>query len=139
MASFEDLLDGAEETVGVGEHDGVELLALGFVDWAALKGFEIKTDAGDGGLELVGDGVEKGILTLVTTDLPDEEDGVEDDACDENREEYDAENDEGYLPLIEENPADVERDENTDEKAAEGDEEGNGSAASGDVHGLEEV
>jgi hypothetical protein len=31
LASLEDLLDGGEEAVGVGEHDGVELLALGFV------------------------------------------------------------------------------------------------------------
>ena len=29
FAGFEDLLDGGEEAVGVGEHDLVELLALG--------------------------------------------------------------------------------------------------------------
>jgi len=30
FAGLEDLLDGGEETVGVGQHDGVELVALGF-------------------------------------------------------------------------------------------------------------
>jgi hypothetical protein len=87
----------------------------------------------------VSDGVEERVLTLVASDFTDEEDGVEDDACDEDREEDDAEDSEGYGSLIEENPTDVEGDENTDEKAAEGDKEGDGSAASGDVHGLEEV
>ncbi len=55
----------------------------------------------------MGDGVEKGILTLVTADLADEEDGVEDDACDEDREEDDSEDGEGYGSLVEEDPADV--------------------------------
>ncbi len=32
LAGFEDLLDGGEEAVGVGVHDGVEVLALGFVE-----------------------------------------------------------------------------------------------------------
>ncbi len=37
LAGFEYLLDGSEEAVGVGEHYFVELLALGFVDIAALE------------------------------------------------------------------------------------------------------
>ncbi len=36
LAGLEDLLDGGEKPVGVGEHDGVELLALGLVDGTAL-------------------------------------------------------------------------------------------------------
>ena len=104
LAGFEDLLDGGEEAVGVGEHDGVELLALGFVDGAALEGFEVEADAGDGGLELVGDGVEEGVLALVAADFADEEDGVEDDAGDEEREENDAEDGEGDGALVEEDP-----------------------------------
>ncbi len=106
LAGFEDLLDGGEEAVGVGEHDGVELLALGLVDGAALEGFEVEADAGDGGLELVGDGVEEGVLTLVAADFADEEDGVEDDAGDEEREENDAEDGEGDGALVEEDPGD---------------------------------
>src|SRR5579871_131847 len=95
LTGFEDLFDGGEEAVGVGEHDGVELLALGLVDGAALEGFEVEADAGDGGLEFVGDGVEEGVLTLVAADLADEEDGVEDDSGDEEGEENDAEDGEG--------------------------------------------
>src|ERR1700689_3160222 len=69
LAGLEDLLDGAEKAVGVGEHDFVELLALSFGDFATLEGFEIEADGGDGGFELVGDGVEEGVLALVAADL----------------------------------------------------------------------
>lgn len=139
LAGFENLLDCDEEAVGVGEHDFVELLALGLFDGTALEGFEVETDAGDGGFELVGDGVEEGVLTLVAVDLADEEDGVEDYAGDEQAEENDTEDDEGDGALVEDDPADVEGDGESDEEDAEGDEESDGSASSGDVHGLVEV
>jgi hypothetical protein len=140
LSGFEDLLDGGEEAVRVGEHDLVELLFLGVVDdiGAALEGFEIETDAGDGGFELVGDGVEEGVLALVAADLADEEDGVEDHTGDEGGEEEDAEYDEGKGALVEDDPGAL-GDGEADEDGAEGDEEGDGSAASGDVHGLVEV
>jgi hypothetical protein len=139
LAGLEDLLDGGEEAVGVGEHDLVELLSLRLFDGAALEGFEVEADASDGSFELVGDGVEEGVLPLVAADLSDEEDGVEDDACDEGGEEDDAEDDEGEVSLVADDPVDIEGDETADEEGAEGDEEGDSSAASGDVHGLVEV
>ena len=95
------MLDGGEEAVGVLAHDGVELLALGLVAGVALEGFEVEADAGDGGLELVGDGVEEAVLALVAADFADEEDGVEDDAGDEDGEEEKAEDGEGEKrPLL---------------------------------------
>ena len=73
-------------------HDGVELLALYGVEvGASLQGFQIQPDAGDGGFELVRDGVEEGVLALVAADLADEEDGVEGDTGGEDGEEDDAE------------------------------------------------
>ena len=136
MAGFQDLLDGGEEAVGVSEHDGVKLLPLGFVDGAALEGFEIEPDAGDGSFELVGDGVEEGILTLIAADLADQEDGVEDDAGDEDGEENDADDEDGDALLVVDDVGDVEGDGDADEEDAQGDEGGDGSAASGNVHGL---
>ena len=41
-----------------------------------MESFEVEADAGDGGLEFVGDGVEEGVLSLVAADLTDDEDGV---------------------------------------------------------------
>jgi hypothetical protein len=141
LSGFEDLLDGGEEPVGVGEHDLVELLFLFFGGGATLKGFEVEADAGDRGLELVGDGVEEGVLALVAPDLADQKDGVENDSGDEDGEEDDPEHEEGEMTLVvnADDPGDVERDGEADGEGAKGDEEGDGSAASGDVHGLGEV
>jgi hypothetical protein len=133
FAGLQDLLDGAQQAVGVGEHDLVELLALSLFDGAALQGFEIEADACDGGLQLVGDGVEEGVLALVAADLADEEDGVEDDARDQQSEEDEAENGKGDGALVKDDPGAL-RDGEADEKDAERDEGGDGSAASGDVH-----
>jgi hypothetical protein len=139
LTGFENLLDGGEEAVGVGEHDLVELLPLRFFDRAALEGFEVEADAGDGGFEFVGDGVEEGVLTLVAADLADEEDCVENDAGYESGEQDDAEDDKSDVASVENDPGYVEGNETADKQSAEGDEEGDSSAASGDVHGLEAV
>ena len=136
FAGLEDLLDGGEETVGVGQHDLVELVALGFGDGVALEGFEVEAEGCDGGLELVGDGVEEGVLTLVAADLADQEDGVEDDAGGDQAKEDEADDEQGDAALVEDDPGDVECDEAADDEDAEGDGKGDGSAASVDVHGV---
>jgi hypothetical protein len=113
-------------------------LFLFFGGCAALEGFEIESNAGDGGLELVGDGVEEGVLALVAADLADQKDRVENDSGDEDGEEDDPEDEQGEMTLLvnADDPGDVEGDGETDGEGAKGDEEGDGSAASGDVHGL---
>ena len=86
----------------------------------------------------MGDSVEEGVLTLIAAYFADEEDSVEDDAGDEEREEDDAEDSEGDGALIEDDPGAL-GDGEADEEDAKSDEGGDGSAASGNVHGLEEV
>jgi len=118
LAGFEDEFDGGEQAVGVGTHDGVELLALFFVDGASLHGLEIETEAGDGGFELVGDGVEEGVLALVAADFADEEDSVEHDAGDDDGEEDDADEINGEAAAVVEDPRDVECDQKRGEAHA---------------------
>jgi hypothetical protein len=134
LSGFEDLLDCGEEAIGVGEHNFVELLFLLLGGCATLEGFEVEPDAGDGGFQLVGDGVEEGVLTFVAADFADEEDGVEDDSGDDEREEDGAEDGEGDGTLVADDPANIESDEAADDKRAEGDEKSDGSASSGNVH-----
>ena len=86
----------------------------------------------------MGDGVEEGVLALVAADLADEEDGVEDDTGDESGEEDEAKDGERDGALVEDEPGAL-RDGKADEERAKRDEEGNGAASSGDVHGLVEV
>jgi hypothetical protein len=104
-----------------------------------LKSLEVETDAGDGSLELVGDGVEEGVLAFVAADLADQKDGVEDNTGDEERKEDDAENGERDGSLVEDDPTNIECDGNADEEDAQCDEGGDGSAASCNVHSLDEV
>ncbi len=137
FARFEDLLDGAEETVRVGEHDLVELLPLSFGNFSALEGFEVEADRSDRSLELVSDSVEEGILALIAADFADQEDSVEDDTRGEQGEEDHAKNDGGDASLVKDDPGDVIRDEATDEQHSKCDREGNGSASSVHVHGVE--
>jgi hypothetical protein len=136
FAGLEDLLDGGEETVGVGQHDLVELLLLFLGDGVALEGLEVEADGCDGGLEFVGDGVEEGVLTLVAADFADQEDGVEDDAGGEQTEEDEAKDYQDQAALVEDDPGDVECDETSDHEHTEGDGKGNGSVSSVDVHGV---
>ena len=135
LASFEDALDGGMKALRVGEHDAVELLPLVFVYGAALQGFEVEADGGDGGLELVGDGVEEGVLALVAADFSYEEDSVEDDAGEQGGEEDDAEDEQGDAALVEDDPADVEGDGNAGEQDSEDDGESDGTAALSEIHG----
>lgn len=84
----------------------------------------------------MGDGVEEGVLALVTANLADEEDGVEDDPRDQDGEEDDADDEIGKSALMEDDPGDIEGDGEADEEDAQGDEGSDGSSASGNVHSL---
>jgi len=137
LAGLEHLLDGAEQAVGVGEHDVVEVLPLRLGDLAALQGFEVEADGSDRRLQLVGDGVEEGLLTLVAADLAHEEDGVEDDAGDEDSKEDETENEHCDALLCQDDPGYVEGDQAADDEHPKGDRKGGESASSGEVHGVE--
>ena len=139
LASLEDLLDGGQQAVGVREHDAVELLPAGLLDGPPLQRFKIQADAGDGCLEFVGYGVQEGVLALVTSYLAYEEDGVEDYSSDQHAEEDYADYGERDGAFVQQNPADVEGHGESDEEHTHGDEGGDGSAASGDVHGRGNV
>src|SRR5207245_11016060 len=110
------------------EDERVGLVARALVDGAALEGLKGEADAGDGSFQLVRDGVEEGVLTLVAPDLADQKNGVEDNAGDERGEEEDAEYGEGDGALVEEEPGAL-GDGEAEEDRAERDEEGDGSAA----------
>ena len=108
FAGFEDLLDGAEQALGIFEHDAVEIAALRFVERAALQCFEIETNRRDRRFQLVGDRVEEAVLTFVALDFADDEDGVYDETRDDHAEENDAENEQPGAAFVEDDPTDVE-------------------------------
>ena len=68
------------------------------------------------------DGVDKGVVLLVATDLADQKSRIEKDSKDENRKEYDAEHQEGDFTRVEQDPTHIQRDRQSDETRAERDE-----------------
>ena len=134
FAGLKDLLDGGEQAIAVGQHTGVELGSLGFVEVTALEGFEVEVNRGDGGFELVGDGAEEGVVAFVAADFPDEEDRVDGDAGDEEGEEGDADGHRQDAAPVEDDPADVEDDGHADKAHAEQGEKNHVAAATGEAH-----
>ena len=139
FAGLQHLLDGGQQSVGVGVHGSVEVLALGFGDVSALQGFEIQADGGDRRFELVGDRVDEGVLALVAADFANQEDGVEHHAGHQQAEQQDAEDQRKNAAFMQEDVVDVEIDGDADEDRPQGDRKGNGAAASGDVHTVVKV
>ena len=107
FAGFQHLLDRAQQAVGIVEHQPIKLLALRFVDFAALQGFEIKANRGDGRFQFVRDGVDEAVVLFVAADFADQEDGVEDQAGDDGDEENNAEEKQYAFAPVEDDPADV--------------------------------
>src|ERR1017187_2480061 len=63
------LLDGSQQSLAILYHYAIELLALVFVHRSRLQRFQIETDGGDGGFQLVRDGVDEGIVLRVAANL----------------------------------------------------------------------
>ena len=117
-------------------HDGVEPLALCIVQVSPLQSVQIEANARDRGFELVRDGVEKRILTLVPTHFADQKNGVENNARNQNRKKDDSKDRIRKPRLVGEDPRNAERHGNTRKQHAERYECGNGSAAAIEVHRL---
>ena len=100
----------------------------------ALQGFQIEADGGDGGLEFVGDGIEKAVVALVPLYLSHQEDGVQNQAGDQQQEEEDANHQQDEAAPVDDDPADVEGDGKGDEASAESDGKNDRISASGDAH-----
>ena len=94
-AGAQHLVDGVQQPVAVLQHDAVELAPLVVVELAGLQRLQVQPDRGDRRLELVGDGVDEGVVLFVAPDLAHQEDGVEDEPGDDQQEEDDAEDQRG--------------------------------------------
>ena len=80
------------EAVGVGQHDGVELLAPALVDVPRLQRLQIQTHRCDRSLQLMRDRVDEDVVIFIALDLKDQKHRIDDEAGDDEREDDDAEN-----------------------------------------------
>ena len=120
---LQDLLDRLEQSVAVLQHDAVELAPFLLVQLAALQSLQVEPNRRHRSLELVGDGVDEGIVLLVAADFAHQEDGVEHHPGNDRDEQDDAEDEQERSAPVEHDPADVERDGQRHEADAQDGEE----------------
>lgn len=91
LASFQYLLDSGEQTIGVQQHEGVELFALLLVEFSPLQRLKIKPDGSDGRLQFVSNGVDEAVMLLVAPNLANQEERIQDKPGADRPEEDEAE------------------------------------------------
>src|SRR5271166_4352096 len=135
-AGSQHLLNGAHQAVGVIEHNFVEFVALGVIDRPGLQRFQIQPDGGDRRFQLVGHGIDKGVMLRVAADLADEKRSIQHHAADDHDQQEGAQKQQDAGVPVGHHPADVEQQDNDDQTDAERDEKRYGFLASGDDHVL---
>ena len=128
------LLDGGQQAVAILQHDLVEFLALGLVHRARLQRFQIEPDGRHRSLQLVGDGIDEGVVLFVAADFAHQKDRIQHDAAADHQHQQDAQDQQDAVPPVQQDIADVENQQDGDQPDAERDMPGNRSAASGEFH-----
>src|SRR5208282_6799102 len=82
------------------------------------------------------DGIEEAVLLLISPDLADQKDRVDDQARDKHTEKNDAEDERNNLPPVKDDPADIEDDRQGNETSPERDEERNSLGSARDAHDV---
>ena len=134
FARFQYLLNGAKEPVGVFQHDPIEFMTPRFVELPAFQSLQVQANRSDGGLEFVGDRVEEAILLFISVDLANEENGVEDEARNDQSEKNDAEYQWNDLSPVEDDPRNVKRHRQSNQAGAQGHEERDLLGTTGNAH-----
>ena len=80
------------------------------------------------------DGIEEAVLLLISPDLADKKDCIDDQPCDEHTEKNDAEDERNNLPPVKDDPTDIEDDRQGYETSPERDEECDSFGAARDAH-----
>jgi len=104
------------------------------VELARLQRLQVQSNRRHRRLQLVGDGVDEGIVLLVAPDLANEENRIDDHAGDDHQEEDRPEHHHDRLAPVQDQPADVQRDRGRDQADAE-DREEDGLALAAGYHG----
>ena len=133
-ARLQDLFNRGQQTIAVEQHEPVEVLTLGFTDFAPLQSFQIEADGSDWCFQFVGDGVDKAVVLLVTPDLSNQKDGVQYEAGCDSAEEDEAQENLQAFPPVENDPAKTDGGCKGRQTNAEREKEGNGFSSAGNAH-----
>src|SRR4051812_25622805 len=85
------LLDGAQQPGSIGQHYGIEIFSVGFVDFPRQQGLQVELDRCDWSLQLMRNGVDKTVVLFISAYFPHEKYRVQHDTNDDRHEKDDAE------------------------------------------------
>src|ERR1700733_4831048 len=135
LAGLQNLLDGAQQAVGVVQHELVKLLPLRLIYFAALQRFEVEANRGDGSLQFMRDRVDEAAVLLIQANFAHEESSVQDHP-ENNRGKYNyAEEQHDALAPVQDDPAHVKRNRQGHQRYAQHKEKCNRLSAACDTHG----
>src|SRR5277367_1713414 len=98
-----------QQTLGVKQHQLVELPPLRFIDLAPLQSLKIKAYGRDWGLQLVGHRINKAVVLFVAANFSYQENCIEDQACNDDQKKYAAKKKlQPFAPILDD-PTDVQR------------------------------
>jgi hypothetical protein len=109
LTRFQHLFHGAQQAIGIEQHELVELPALRFFHLASLQGFEVEPDGGDGRLQFMGDRVDEAVVLLVAANFADQKNRIKDEARNDCAKKNDAQKDLDALAPVEDDPAAADR------------------------------
>jgi hypothetical protein len=119
FSRLQHLFDGVKKTIGIEQHQFVEIPPLVLGHLASLQGLQIKTNRGDGSLQFMGDRVDEAVMLLVAANFTDEKNRIEDEAGDYGAKKNDAEKHFDALTPVEDDPAAADRERQCREANAE--------------------
>src|SRR5271157_1565274 len=106
LTRFQYLFHGAQQALGIEQHQLVELPALRFSHFEPLQGLQVEPDGRDRRLQFMGDRVDEAVVLLVAANFADQKNGIEDEARDDDQEKYAAEKKHQTGAPVQDDPAD---------------------------------
>lgn len=105
LASFQDLLNRAHQTVGIVEHEIVKFAALTVIEFTPFESLQVQPYRCNGSFQFMRNRVDETVVLLVSPDFADKKAGVENQAGDNSPEKDDAEQDFYVLLPVENDPS----------------------------------
>src|SRR5581483_5323736 len=131
LSCFQDLFHRAHQAVRIIEHESIKTSALRVVHLrlTAFESLQVKADRGDGGFQLVRNGIDETIMLLIAPNFANQETGIQNEPSDDCAKEQNAEKDFDVLLPVQDDPAKTDGDGSSCQRNTKGKKEGNLPAA----------
>src|SRR6185312_1971398 len=108
------------------QHDPVKLLPLVLIDGMRLQRLQIEPYRRDGGLQLMGDGIDESIMLFISVNFAHQEECIQNDAGDNRQHQQNAQKKENTRTPVVQSPTHVQQNDDRDNARAQRNEERDG-------------